>query len=170
MLPYIYSLAGKVTNENYTIMRSLAFDFRNDENVYNIPDQYMFGPAFLVNPVTDQFYSGKNAGNGENTKGLFAKINKWYNFWTGESLTGGQTIDADAPIDIMPLYVKAGSIVPMGPMLNMLLKILRAQSSCVSTRVLMVNLNSMKTKMITTIMKKAITRSSILNGMTSYRS
>ena len=116
LLPYNYSLAGRVTNENYTMMRALSFDFRDDENVYNIPDQYMFGPAFLVNPVTDQFYSGKNAGTMVKTRKVYLpKINKWYNFWTGESLTGGQTIDADAPIDIMPLYVKAGSIVPMGP-------------------------------------------------------
>ena len=54
MLPYIYSLAGRVTQDNYTIMRSLAFDFRGDKNIINIPDQYMFGPALMVNPVTDQ--------------------------------------------------------------------------------------------------------------------
>jgi len=107
LLPYIYSLAGKVTLDNYTIMRSLAFDFRNDTNVYKIPDQYMFGPAFLVNPVT-----GKG---GTQRKVYLPASGLWYNFWTGETVTGGKTIDAAAPIGEMPLYVRAGSIIPMGP-------------------------------------------------------
>jgi len=115
-LPYNYSLAAKVTGENYTIMRALSFDFRNDKNVYNIPDQYMFGPAFLVNPVTQQLYTGKNGSSEVKTRKVYLpEGNKWYDFWTGESLNGGQTIDAEAPIDVIPLYVKAGSIVPMGP-------------------------------------------------------
>ncbi|MGN6637997.1 MAG: glycoside hydrolase family 31 protein [Mucilaginibacter sp.] len=105
LLPYIYSLAGKTTLDNYTMMRSLAFDFRNDPQVYSIPDQYMFGPAFMVNPVTDQ---------GAQTRKVYLPKTTWYNFWTGEKLKGGQTIDASAPINIMPLYVKAGSIIPMG--------------------------------------------------------
>ncbi len=106
MLPYIYSLAWKVTNDNYTIMRSLAFDFRTDANVYNIPDQYMFGPAFLVNPVT---------GEGKTSRQVYLpKDAQWYDFWTGKKLNGGQTINADAPVQTIPVYVKAGSIVPMG--------------------------------------------------------
>jgi alpha-D-xyloside xylohydrolase len=97
-------------------MRGLTFDFRNDPNVYNIPDQYMFGPAFLVNPVTQQLYSGAPAGNnGKSRKVYLPKTSKWFNFWSGEILNGGQTIDAQAPIETMPLYVKAGSIIPMGP-------------------------------------------------------
>jgi alpha-D-xyloside xylohydrolase len=107
LLPYVYSLAAKTTLENYTMMRSLAFDFRNDANVYQIPDQYMFGPAFLVNPVT--------AKGGTTRKLYLPGSDLWYNFWTGEKLPGGQYIDADAPIDLMPLYVRAGAIVPMGP-------------------------------------------------------
>jgi alpha-D-xyloside xylohydrolase len=107
LLPYIYSLAGKTTLDNYTMMRSLAFDFKNDANVYSIPDQYMFGPAFLVNPVTDQ---GKTS-----RKVYLPKSTTWYDFWTGQELKGGQSIDATAPIETMPLYVRAGSIVPMGP-------------------------------------------------------
>ncbi len=116
LLPYTYSLAAKVTLDNYTIMRGLTFDFRNDPNVYNIPDQYMFGPAFLVNPVTQQLYSGAPAGNNGKTRKVYLpKASKWFNFWTGEILNGGQTIDAEAPIETMPLYIKAGSIIPMGP-------------------------------------------------------
>ena len=107
LMPYIYSLAGKVTRENYTIMRSLIFDFKNDTAVNNVPDQYMFGPAFLVNPVTD---------NGSRSRSVYLpKQTTWYDFWTGKTIDGGQTIKADAPIETMPLYVKAGSIVPMGP-------------------------------------------------------
>jgi alpha-D-xyloside xylohydrolase len=116
LLPYTYSLAGRVTSENYTIMRALSFDFRNDKNVYSIPDQYMFGPAFLVNPVTEQLYTGKQGSTEVKTRKVYLpQGNRWYNFWTGESLAGGQTINASAPIETMPLYVKAGSIVPMGP-------------------------------------------------------
>jgi len=119
LLPYIYSLAGKTTLENYTMMRSLAFDFRNDPNVYSIPDQYMFGPAFLVNPVTEQLYTGSNASAGKTTRNVYLPAStSWYDFYTGQLYKGGQTIAAAAPIDIIPLYVKAGSIVPMGPVME----------------------------------------------------
>ncbi|WP_179413702.1 TIM-barrel domain-containing protein [Mucilaginibacter sp. E4BP6] len=119
LLPYIYSLAGKVTTDNYTIMRSLAFDFRNDKNVYNIPDQYMFGPAFMVNPVTEQLYTGSNASAGKTTRDVYLPSGTtWYDFWTGKTYNGGQTIDANAAIETMPLYVKAGSIIPMGPVMQ----------------------------------------------------
>ncbi len=116
LLPYIYSLAGKTTMDNYTMMRALTFDFRSDTNVYSIPDQYMFGPAFLVNPVTGQLYTAPNAAPGEKTRKVYLpKSTTWYDFWTGQSFNGGQTINAAAPMNIMPLYVRAGSIVPMGP-------------------------------------------------------
>ena len=120
LMPYIYSLAWKVTHENYTIMRSLAFDFRNDVSVYNIPDQFMFGPAFLVNPVTEQLYSGKqNSDSKSKTRNVYLpKSVKWYDFWTGKTHEGGQTIAANAPIETIPIYIKAGSIVPMGPFLQ----------------------------------------------------
>ncbi len=115
LLPYIYSLASKMTIDNYTIMRSLAFDFRNDTAVNNIPDEYMFGNAFLVSPVTSQLFTAVNAGQLSKTRNIYLPKNtSWYNFWTGEKLKGGQTINADATLDIMPLYVRQGSIIPMG--------------------------------------------------------
>lgn len=114
LLPYIYSLSAKVTRDNYTIMRSLAFDFRNDSAVYNIKDQYMFGPAFLVNPVTQQLYTGTGADGKEKTRTLYLPSAVWYNFWTGEKSEGGRTLNVPVPIGIMPLYVRAGSIIPMG--------------------------------------------------------
>lgn len=115
LLPYIYSLAAKTTLDNYTIMRGLTFDFRNDTKVYSIPDQYMFGPAFMVCPVTQQLYSGAKAGSKGKTREVYLpKAAKWYNFWTGEQLSGGQTVAAEAPVETMPLYVRAGAILPMG--------------------------------------------------------
>ncbi|MDP4149937.1 MAG: glycoside hydrolase family 31 protein [Bacteroidota bacterium] len=116
LLPYVYSLAGRTTLSNYTMMRGLAFDFRNDPGVVSIPDQYMFGPAFLVNPVTTQMYSGPHAMAGVGSRKVYLpKAVRWVDFWTGETLEGGQTVDADASIGTLPLYVRAGSIVPLGP-------------------------------------------------------
>ncbi len=106
LLPYIYSLAGKTTLENYTMMRSLAFDFKTDPKIQDIPDQYMFGTAFLVNPVTAE---------GATSRKVYLPKTTWYNFWTGEKLNGSQSIDAAAPVEILPLFVRAGSIIPMGP-------------------------------------------------------
>jgi alpha-D-xyloside xylohydrolase len=101
-------------------MRALAFDFRTDAAINNIQDQYMFGPAFLVNPVTEQLYSkGDGSDNSIKTRKVYLpKSTKWYDFWTGKNLIGGQTIDAQSPIETIPVYVKAGSIVPMGPFLQ----------------------------------------------------
>lgn len=91
-------------------MRSLAFDFRNDPAINSIPDQYMFGPAFLVNPVTEP---------GKKSRGVYLpESTTWFDFWTGQKLTGGQKIDASAPVETIPLYIKAGSIIPMGPFLQ----------------------------------------------------
>jgi alpha-D-xyloside xylohydrolase len=119
LLPYIYSLAWKVTNDGYTIMRSLAFDFPGDPAVKSIPDQYMFGPAFLVNPVTERLYSLPNGKNLIKSRKVYLpKASGWYDFWTGKLIQGGQTIDAPAPIETIPLFVRAGSIVPMGPYLQ----------------------------------------------------
>jgi alpha-D-xyloside xylohydrolase len=100
-------------------MRSLAFDFREDTGIKSIPDQYMFGPAFLVNPVTERMYSIQGNKNLKKSRKVYLpETADWYDFWTGKLLAGGQTIDAAAPIETIPLYVKAGSIVPMGPYLQ----------------------------------------------------
>ena len=106
MLPYIYSLAWKTTSEAYTPMRPLVMDFRNDARAQNIGDQFMFGRAFLVNPVTDPAAT---------TRQLYLPDAKWYDFWTGSAVAGGHTINAIAPLDRLPLYVRAGSIIPLGP-------------------------------------------------------
>lgn len=119
LMPYIYSLSWKVTNEGYTIMRSLAFDFRNDANINSIEDQYMFGSAFLVCPITTQMYVLDSTKTIEKVRKVYLpKSTQWYDFWTGNKFDGGQTIIAQAPIETIPLFVKAGSIIPMGPYLQ----------------------------------------------------
>ena len=107
LLPYIYSVSWMVTTNAYTMMRPLIMDFGQDTNVYGITDQYMFGPAIMVNPVTQ---AGATNWNVYLPAGA-----TWYDFWTGLTNSGGQTINAAAPINVMPLYVRAGSIIPYGP-------------------------------------------------------
>ena len=106
LMPYIYSMAWMVTNSGYTPMRALAMDFRSDPRALNVGDQFMFGPALLVNPVTEP---------AAKTRHMYLPNILWYDFWTGQKQTGGKIIDASAPLDRMPLYVRAGSIIPMGP-------------------------------------------------------
>ena len=106
LLPYIYSLTAKVTFQDYTPMRLLAFDFQEDENVFNLKDEFMYGPAFLVCPVIEKGATSRNVYLPQETN--------WIDFWSGKSFNGGKTITADAPINRIPLYIRAGSILPMG--------------------------------------------------------
>ncbi len=106
LMPYIYSLAYRAYETGAPFMRALFMDFPGDPKVAAIPDEYMFGPAFLVAPVTEQGVTSR-------TVYLPAGAD-WYNFWTNERIRGGQTIQVDAPIDRLPLFVRAGSIVPLG--------------------------------------------------------
>jgi len=106
LLPYTYSVAYRSYRTGAPYMRALFMDFPDDPNMANIPDEYMYGPAFLVAPVTEQ-------GTTHRTVYLPAGCD-WYNYWTNQRLHGGQTVEVDAPIDTLPLFVKAGSIVPMG--------------------------------------------------------
>ncbi|MGB6133934.1 MAG: TIM-barrel domain-containing protein [Acidobacteriaceae bacterium] len=110
MLPYIYSLAWRVTSRDYTMMRPLVMDWRTDQQVWDIGDEYMFGPDLLVNPVTQQGATSRQV--------YLPPAAGWYDFWTGRRQTGGQRIEAPAPLDRIPLYVKAGSILPLGPVVE----------------------------------------------------
>lgn len=106
LMPYIYSLGYGSYLNGAPFMRGLFMDFPNDPAVANIPDEYMFGPAFLVAPVTEQ---------GATSRKVYLPAGcDWYNYWTNERIKGGQTIVAAAPIDTLPLFVRAGSIVPLG--------------------------------------------------------
>lgn len=119
LLPYIYSMAGWVTLFDYTMLRLLAFDFREDPQVYDLKDQYMFGPALLIAPITHPMIYGPGStpleGISQNRSVYLPNGYDWYDFWTGQRFSGGQTIQAPAPIDRIPVYVRAGSILPMGP-------------------------------------------------------
>jgi alpha-D-xyloside xylohydrolase len=138
LIPYLYSIAWRVTNENYTLMRALPFDFMNDTATYNINNQYMFGPSFLVNPVVEPLYylpnsikvEGSIAPDANTNTKLEAKSNfytrsvylpkgtRWFDFWTGKIFEGGNSVASDASFETMPLFVKAGSIIPMGPFIQ----------------------------------------------------
>jgi alpha-D-xyloside xylohydrolase len=110
MLPYIYSLAGGVTQQAGTILRPLVMDFAADKTARELNDEYMFGPAFLVAPVTT--YKAR-------TRSVYLpKGALWYDFWSGKSATAGARADAPAPYDAIPVFVRAGSIVPFGPELQ----------------------------------------------------
>lgn len=107
LIPYIYSVAWMVTRQGYTMMRPLIMDFQSDTNVFDIANQYMFGPALMACPVT--------VAGATNRDVYLPSGSIWYDFWTGETNAGGQTISAAAPISIMPVQVRAGSIIPYGP-------------------------------------------------------
>ncbi|HEY5380916.1 MAG TPA: TIM-barrel domain-containing protein [Acidobacteriaceae bacterium] len=107
MMPYIYSLAWRVSSDDYTIERPLVMDFRADPATWNIGDQFMFGPALMVNPVTEAKSTARRV--------YLPKNAQWYDFWTGAKTEGGQFLQAAAPLNRIPLYVRAGSILPLGP-------------------------------------------------------
>jgi alpha-D-xyloside xylohydrolase len=107
LFPYIYAVAGAVAHEGYTFMRPLVMDFRADARARTIADQFMFGPAFLVSPVTE--YKARSR------RVYLPAGATWYDFWSGASTPGGQAITADAPYDRIPLHLRAGSIVTFGP-------------------------------------------------------
>jgi alpha-D-xyloside xylohydrolase len=109
LLPYVYSLAGAVSQESGTMLRPLVMDFRDDPKAARLKDQFLFGPAFLVSPVTA--YKARS-------RSVYLPSGTWYDFWTGAALEGGRDLEAPAPYDAMPVHVRAGSIVPFGPELQ----------------------------------------------------
>ena len=118
LMPYIYSLAGQVSQADYTILRMLPFDFREDPNTYEIRDQFMFGPSFLVSPVTHPMYFGPDSTSlptTEKTRPVYLPAGSdWFDYWTGQCYSGGQTVISNASIDTLPIFVRSGSIIPQG--------------------------------------------------------
>ncbi|RLF20738.1 MAG: alpha-xylosidase [Thermoprotei archaeon] len=106
LLPYIYSLAWKVYSEGYTIMRHLVMDFPDDEEALKVDDEYMFGPYILVAPITTPSTYSRE---------VYLPKGIWYDFWSGRKYTGGRYINVSAPLDKIPLFVRAGAILPMAP-------------------------------------------------------
>ena len=107
LMPYLYSMAGWVHLKDYTMMRGLIMDFNGDWQVTNIKDQWMFGPALMVCPVTH--YKARNRSV------YFPKQTGWYNLYSGEYVEGGQSLIVDAPYERIPVFVREGSIIPFGP-------------------------------------------------------
>jgi alpha-D-xyloside xylohydrolase len=138
LLPYIYSTAWSVTNEQSTIMRALAMDF-DDKNVRDLKNEYMFGQSFLVAPIVNAQYtpetvvktdenSGWNKDDKKDGKAVAVDFTQpksakaylpagtsWFDFWTNTKYNGGQEVVLATTIDRIPLFVKAGSIIPFGP-------------------------------------------------------
>ena len=106
LMPYVYALGRRTSQTGAPFMRALFMDFPDDATAKSLGDEYMFGPAFLVAPVTEQGATSRRVWLPAGTE--------WYDWWTDKRLAGGQWIDAAAPIDRIPLFVRAGSIVPMG--------------------------------------------------------
>jgi alpha-D-xyloside xylohydrolase len=106
LMPYMYSLARRTYETGAPFMRALFMDFPDDPRVMNIGDEYMFGPALLVAPVTEQGVESRDV--------YLPEGSDWYNYWTNEKVAGGRTIRVTAPIDTIPVFVRAGSILPLG--------------------------------------------------------
>jgi len=124
LLPYIYSTSWDVTAKQSSMMRALMMDFAEDKKVLNIDNQYMFGKAILVAPVTQPMYIRASQGVKIPSEDFSTIKSKeiylpqgagWYDFWTGEKINGGKKVSKGTPIDIIPLYVRSGSIIPLGP-------------------------------------------------------
>jgi len=122
LLPYIYSMAWKITSEGYSLMRAIPMDFPADTCTYNINDQYLFGESLLIKPVTHPMYydinsihKDKKIESEKSVEVYLPSGTNWYDFWSGEKYEGGQKINIAAPIDVIPIFVKAGTILPFGP-------------------------------------------------------
>ena len=116
LMPYIYSLAGQVWLNNAAMLRPLMFDFPGDARAVATGTQFMFGPSLLVCPVTEPMYFGPNSAPvaREKTWRCYLPAGcEWIDFWDGARYAGGQEVTVDAPLDRIPLFVKAGSILPM---------------------------------------------------------
>jgi len=106
LMPYLYAMGHSTYETGAPFMRALFMDFPGDETAATLNDEYMFGPAFLVAPVTEQGATSR--------KVYLPAGSDWYDWWTNRKIAGGQWIEAAAPIDRIPLFARAGSIVPLG--------------------------------------------------------
>lgn len=116
LMPYIYSLAGRVTLFGESIIKPLGIVFREDERTFDTKDQYMFGDSLLICPITEPYYyevDSREIRKKKETKVYLPAGHEWYDFWTKEKFTGGQTITREVSLETIPVFVKAGSIIPM---------------------------------------------------------
>jgi alpha-D-xyloside xylohydrolase len=105
LLPYIYSEAVRSSKTSLPMVKPLVLDYQDDPNTENIDLEYLFGSSFLVAPLLTR----------TNKRRVYLPYGEWFDYWTKEKLTGGRWIHIDAPLDTLPLWVKAGEIIPLGP-------------------------------------------------------
>jgi len=125
LLPYIYSTSWDVTANHSSMMRALVMDFASDKNALDINDQFMFGKSIMVCPVTNAMYIKPVVNRRDTSVEDFSTIKTkelylpagtgWFDFWTGEKISGGKKITKQTSFDIIPLYIKVGAIIPVGP-------------------------------------------------------
>ncbi len=108
LLPYIYSQAYKATKTGLPMMRAMVLEFQDDPNTYSMEDQYMFGDAFLVAPVYTPV----------NRRTVYLPEGRWFDYWTAKEYEGPITLQVQPPLEVLPLYIKGDSIIPMGPDMN----------------------------------------------------
>lgn len=133
LMPYTYSLAMQAVLAGGTMMRSLMFDFADDPQVKTISDEYMFGPSILVCPVTEPLEYGPDSTKLDKSMKRTVYLPKgadWYDFETGAWYAGGQTIEADAPIEKIPLYIRAGAVLPLSENGEMIPTRVKAYAGC----------------------------------------
>lgn len=109
LLPYLYSNSYQLYKTGMPLMRALVLHYQHDENVYNITDQYLLGENLLVCPVTTK---------GAQTRAVYLPKGNWFNYWTGKPYAGGRYWNVLTSLDTLPLFVKAGSIIPTQPVMN----------------------------------------------------
>lgn len=109
LMPYIYSLAAKTYFDDYTLMRALVMDYTNDPQTYNISDQFLFGPSLMACPVYQ--YQARS-------REVYFPKGSWYDFYSGKTIEGGKRQTVEAPYERIPLYVKAGAILPTGELIQ----------------------------------------------------
>ena len=141
LIPYLYSTAWQVTSNNESYLRPLFSDFVQDRRVWDIADEFMFGRSILAAPILDPQYTeekivrtdamtgwDRNKESRDSSQETVVDWNEtktttkylpkgatWYDFWTGKSYKGGQTVTLDTTLDRVPMFVRAGSILPLGP-------------------------------------------------------
>ncbi len=117
LMPYIYSMAAQVTLHSRSMLRAVALEYPHDLPTHHLTDQFMFGPALLVCPVTEPMYYGRNSqpmhGVSKVREVYLPAGNRWYDFWTEAVHDGGQTIAAAAPLGTIPVFIRAGAVLPM---------------------------------------------------------
>jgi alpha-D-xyloside xylohydrolase len=119
LLPYIYSVAAQVTLNSWTMMRAVALDFQDTRKTHEINDQYLFGPGLMVCPVTTPMYYGRNSEpitGAKKSRSVYLPAGTgWYDFWTETYSRGGRRVEAPALLSVIPVFARAGAIVPMSP-------------------------------------------------------